>query len=90
VSDRPHAHRGLTEADLATIPSVGSREELDAAFTEVSARFHGEDVPLPPHWGGYRLEAESIEFWQGREHRLHDRFRFTRDDGAWRVERLWP
>lgn len=69
---------------------VGSREELDAAFTEVSARFPGEDVPLPPHWGGYRLEAETIEFWQGREHRLHDRFRFTRDDGAWRVERLWP
>ena len=69
---------------------VGSREELDAAFTEVSARFPGEDVPLPPHWGGYRLEAESIEFWQGREHRLHDRFRFTRDDGVWRVERLWP
>jgi pyridoxamine 5'-phosphate oxidase len=69
---------------------VGSREELDAAFTEVSARFPGEDVPLPPHWGGYRLEPETIEFWQGREHRLHDRFRFTRDDGAWRVERLWP
>ena len=69
---------------------VGSREELDAAFTEVSARFPGQDVPLPPHWGGYRLEPETIEFWQGREHRLHDRFRFTRDDGAWRVERLWP
>ena len=69
---------------------VGSREELDAAFAEVSARFPGEDVPLPPHWGGYRLEPETIEFWQGREHRLHDRFRFTRDGGAWRVERLWP
>ena len=69
---------------------VGSREELDAAFAEMSARFPTEDVPLPPHWGGYRLEPASIEFWQGREHRLHDRFRFTRDDGAWRVERLWP
>ena len=69
---------------------VGSREELDAAFAEVSERFPGEDVPLPPHWGGYRLEPETIEFWQGREHRLHDRFRFTREGGAWRVERLWP
>lgn len=69
---------------------VGSRRELDAAFAEVSERFPGEDVPLPPQWGGYRLEPETIEFWQGREHRLHDRFRFTREGGAWRVERLWP
>ena len=58
---------------------VASREELD-----------GDDVPLPPHWGGYRLEPETIEFWQGREHRLHDRFRFTRERDTWRVERLWP
>jgi len=69
---------------------VGSRDELEAAFAEMAARFPGEDVPLPPHWGGYRLEPETIEFWQGREHRLHDRFRFTREGGAWRVERLWP
>jgi pyridoxamine 5'-phosphate oxidase len=70
--------------------TVGSRQELDAAFAEVSERFPSEDIPLPPHWGGYRLDPETIEFWQGREHRLHDRFRFTREDGAWRVERLWP
>ena len=69
---------------------VDSREELDAAFADVSTRFPGEDVPLPPHWGGYRLEPETIEFWQGREHRLHDRFRFTRAGDAWRIERLWP
>jgi pyridoxamine 5'-phosphate oxidase len=69
---------------------VGSREELDAAFAEVAERFPGDDVPLPPHWGGYRLEPETIEFWQGREHRLHDRFRFTREGDTWRVERLWP
>ncbi len=49
-----------------------------------------DDVPLPPHWGGYRLEPETIEFWQGREHRLHDRFRFTREGDTWRVDRLWP
>ena len=69
---------------------VASREELDAAFAEVAERFPGDHVPLPPHWGGYRLEPETIEFWQGREHRLHDRFRFTRERDTWRVERLWP
>jgi pyridoxamine 5'-phosphate oxidase len=47
-------------------------------------------VPLPPHWGGYRLDPETIEFWAGREHRLHDRFRYSRDGGGWRVERLFP
>jgi pyridoxamine 5'-phosphate oxidase len=69
---------------------ASSRGELEAAFAEIAARFPGEDVPLPPHWGGYRIEPETIEFWKGREHRLHDRFRFTRDGSAWRLERLWP
>jgi pyridoxamine 5'-phosphate oxidase len=52
-------------------------------FAEVDARFPGEDVPLPPHWGGYRLEPETVEFWKGRVHRLHDRFGYTRDGDAW-------
>jgi pyridoxamine 5'-phosphate oxidase len=69
---------------------VGSREDLEAAFAELDVRFPGDDVPLPPYWGGYRLEPETMEFWKGREHRLHDRFRYTRDGGAWRLERLWP
>jgi len=69
---------------------VSSRGELDAAFAEIAARFPSEDVPLPPHWGGYRIQPETIEFWKGREHRLHDRFRFTRDGATWRLERLWP
>ena len=69
---------------------VASREALDAAFAELDARFPADDVPLPPHWGGYRLEPQTIEFWKGREHRLHDRFRYTRAGGAWRLERLWP
>lgn len=68
---------------------VSSREELDAAYAEMQARFPG-DVPLPPHWGGYRLEPDTIEFWKGREHRLHDRFRYTREGASWRLERLWP
>lgn len=68
---------------------VSSREELEAAYLEAEARFP-HDVPLPPHWGGFRLAPETIEFWKGREHRLHDRIRFTREAGGWRIERLWP
>ncbi len=69
---------------------VGSREELDAAYAGFAERFRTDDIPLPPHWGGYRLAPETIEFWKGREHRLHDRFRFDRDGDGWRVTRLWP
>lgn len=68
---------------------VASREELEAAYRETERRFP-DDVPLPPHWGGLRLTPETIEFWKGREHRLHDRFRFTREGDGWRLERLWP
>ncbi len=68
---------------------VASRAQLEAAFDEADARYPG-DVPLPDHWGGYLLEPEAIEFWKGREHRLHDRFRFTREGEGWRRERLWP
>ncbi len=68
---------------------VSSRDELDIAYREIERRFPGE-VPLPPHWGGFRLEPDTIEFWKGREHRLHDRLRFTREETGWRLERLWP
>jgi pyridoxamine 5'-phosphate oxidase len=68
---------------------VSSREELENAYREIEERFPGE-IPLPPHWGGFRLAPETIEFWKGRAHRLHDRFRFTRDPNGWRLERLWP
>jgi pyridoxamine 5'-phosphate oxidase len=70
---------------------ASSRRELDARYREIDARYPGEDVPLPPNWGGYRLAAEAVEFWKGREHRLHDRFRYTRQpDGSWVIERLFP
>lgn len=69
--------------------TVASREELEAAYEKLDATV-GDDVPRPPHWGGYRITPRTIEFWQGRRHRLHDRVRYTRRDGGWRRERLAP
>lgn len=72
---------------------VASREEIDAAYERLLARYpEGEPVPVPTGWGGYRVTAESVEFWQGRENRLHDRLRYVSEgDGeGWRVERLSP
>jgi pyridoxamine 5'-phosphate oxidase len=66
------------------------RHELEARFAEYRERFEGRDIPLPPYWGGYRLVPESVEFWQGRLNRLHDRLLFTRADGSWKVIRLSP
>lgn len=66
------------------------RAALDARVTETEERFDGQDVPLPPFWGGYRLIPESIELWTHRDDRLHDRVCYTREDGGWRSERLAP
>ncbi len=69
---------------------VNNRETLEARFAELQKRF-GEDVPRPEHWGGYRLRPNSMEFWQGRENRLHDRLRYRlEEDGSWSIERLGP
>ncbi len=67
-----------------------SREELERRFQERKAEFDGDEVPLPPFWGGFRLRPDVIEFWQGRVDRLHDRIRFRRDDDGWSVTRLYP
>lgn len=63
--------------------------DLDARIREVEARFR-ETVPRPPHWGGYRLDPQRIEFWTAREGRLHDRVLAERDDAGWRARRLYP
>jgi pyridoxamine 5'-phosphate oxidase len=69
---------------------IDSRAELDRLVDEAAARFADADVPRPPHWGGYLLRPREIEFWQGQVGRLHDRFRYTREDGGWRIRRLGP
>ena len=69
---------------------IPSRTALEAGLAEVEERFADGEVPLPPYWGGYRVRPETIEFWQGRESRLHDRIRYLRSGEAWRIERLAP
>jgi pyridoxamine 5'-phosphate oxidase len=69
---------------------IAGRAELEAREADLARRYADGDVPLPPHWGGYRVAPETVEFWQGRPSRLHDRLRYVRGDGAWRVERLSP
>jgi pyridoxamine 5'-phosphate oxidase len=72
---------------------LADRAELERSLLDAAARFGDGPVARPPHWGGYLLAPGTIEFWQGRAFRLHDRFRYTRDDAeptGWRVERLAP
>jgi pyridoxamine 5'-phosphate oxidase len=96
--------RDETEAYFATRPRgsqisawaspqstvVSSRLALEEAARAVEARFAGADIPPPPNWGGYRIEPDSVEFWQGRPDRLHDRLRYRRDGEVWVLERLAP
>ena len=69
---------------------VASRAELDQLVADVEARFGDGPIPPPPFWGGYRIAPQTVEFWQGRTDRLHDRFRFRVEEGAWVRERLAP
>ncbi len=70
---------------------VASREVLERRFKQLMAEYEGGEIPLPSYWGGYRLSPATIEFWQGRSDRLHDRFLYKRQSGGpWQLERLSP
>jgi pyridoxamine 5'-phosphate oxidase len=72
----------------AVLPDRGP---LEARYEELRAQYGGQEVPRPPFWGGFRVVPETVEFWQGRVNRLHDRLRYRRqDDGSWVIERLSP
>ena len=76
-------------ASLQSRP-VGSRDELMSTYDEMVQRFAGSDVPVPDHWGGYRVDPETVEFWQGRPGRMHDRLVYEREGSGWRIQRLAP
>ena len=86
---RPRGSRiGAWASDQSSV--LRGRDELERRFRETQERFSSGDVPLPPFWGGYRVIPETIEFWQGRANRLHDRLRFTRGGAGWTIDRLYP
>lgn len=84
--------RGAQLSALASPQSrvVAGRGSLEGAVTRLSMQIGESEVPLPENWGGYRLHAESFEFWQGRRDRLHDRLRYLRNSDGWQMDRLGP
>ncbi|AYV28365.1 Pyridoxine/pyridoxamine 5'-phosphate oxidase [Streptomyces sp. ADI95-16] len=87
---RPHGSQlGAWASEQSRV--IASRAELDRRYAELEERYpEGEQVPVPPEWGGYRVVPDAVEFWQGHENRLHDRLRYVSDGGKWLVERLCP
>jgi pyridoxamine 5'-phosphate oxidase len=87
---RPRGSRiGAWASDQSA--AMHDRQELEDKWKEFEQKYPGEEIPCPAHWGGYVLDPERLEFWQGRPNRLHDRFRYTRQpDGGWKIERLSP
>ena len=86
---RPRGSQIAAWASQQSKPLAG-REDLDRRYAELEREYEGRDVPLPPHWGGFRLRPEAIEFWQHRDNRLHDRILYTRAREGWRSELLSP
>lgn len=87
---RPHGSRLAALASAQSRP-LENRAELERRYAELEAKYpDGTEIPLPDNWGGYRVVPDSYEFWQHRENRLHDRFRYTRARESWAIERLAP
>ncbi|MEU8815572.1 pyridoxamine 5'-phosphate oxidase [Actinoplanes sp. NPDC048796] len=89
-SSRPRGSQlGAWASAQSTV--VPDRESVDASLAAVTERFEDGEVPAPPHWGGFRVSPETVEFWQGRSSRMHDRLRYRRtEEGLWVLERLAP
>ncbi|MHC4958690.1 MAG: pyridoxamine 5'-phosphate oxidase [Planctomycetota bacterium] len=95
IESAKYFHRRPRESQIGAWVSrqshpISSRQLLEQKFMEIKAKFAKGEVPLPSFWGGYRVVPESIEFWQGRERRLHDRFRYRQAASGWEPERLAP
>ncbi len=86
---RPSGSR-LGAAASSQSAVVGSRHELEAGVAALQSAFPDGNIPCPQNWGGYRVVPDEIEFWQGRENRLHDRLRYRRGQTGWLTERLAP
>lgn len=87
--NRPRPSRISAWASRQSDP-IADRAALERAAADVATRFDADDVPLPPFWGGYLVTPETVEFWQHRDDRLHDRLRYRRAGDGWRLERLQP
>ena len=88
-ASRPHGSRlGAWVSQQSTV--INSRKFLEMKWDEMKRKFADGEIPLPSFWGGIRVIPTEIEFWQGRENRLHDRFRYARSGAAWAIERLAP
>ena len=88
-SSRPRKSRLAAWASDQSRP-LGSREELEQRFDQYDSKFDGEDIPLPPFWGGYTIRADRVEYWEGRPSRMHERVVLTRSEEGWNLGRLYP
>lgn len=88
-ANRPRESRISAWASQQSQP-LESREVFLERVAQITKHYEGKDVPRPPHWGGFRIVPERIEFWQAGQARMHDRFVFTRSPGGWDIQRLYP